>query len=44
MTPGIEAGLSTGFLTVDVLSDYEKLCPLDVQELANSLAGDQLEE
>lgn len=43
MAPGTEADLSAGFLAVDAVSDYEKLCILDVLGLANSPAGDQLE-
>ena len=43
MAPGIEADLSAGFLAVDAVSDYEKLCTLDVLGLADSPAGDQLE-
>ena len=43
MAPGIEADLSAGFLAVDAVSDYEKLCALVVLGLADSPAGDQLE-
>ena len=43
MAPGIEADLSAGILAVDAVSDYEKLCVLDVLGLADSPAGDQLE-
>ena len=43
MAPGIEVDLSAGFLVVDAVSDYEKLCALDVLGLADSPAGDQLE-
>jgi len=43
MAPGIEADVSAGFLAVDAVSDYEKLCALDVLGLAESPAGDQLE-
>ena len=43
MAPGIEADLSAGFLAMDAVSDYEKLCTLDVLGLADSPAGDQLE-
>ena len=43
MALGIGADVSAGFLAVDAVSDYEKLCTLDVLGLADSLAGDQLE-
>ncbi len=43
MTLGIEADVSAGFLAVDTVSDYKKLCALDVLGLADSPAGDQLE-
>ena len=43
MAPGIEADASAGFLAVDAVSDYEKLCALDVLGLADSPADDQLE-
>ena len=43
MAPRIEADLSTGFLAVDAIQDYELLCSLDVLGLADSLAGDQQE-
>ena len=43
MAPGTEADLSAGFLAVDAVSDYEKLCTPDVLGLADSPAGDQLE-
>ena len=43
MAPGIEADVSAGFLAVDAVSDYEKLCALDVLGLADSPAGDQLQ-
>ena len=43
MALGIEADLSAGYLAVDVVSDYEKLCSLDVLGLADTPAGDQLE-
>ena len=43
MAPGKEAEVSAGFLAVDAVSDYEKLCTLDVLGLADSPAGDQLE-
>ena len=36
LAPGIEADLSAGFLAVDAVSDYEKLCALDVLGLADS--------
>ena len=42
MAPGIEANSSTGFVAVDAVSDYERLCALDVLGLADSPAGDQL--
>lgn len=43
MALGMEADLSAAFLAVDAVSDYEKLCALDVLGLADSPAGDQLE-
>jgi len=42
MAPGMDADVSAGFLAVDAVSDYEKLCALDVLGLADSPAGDQL--
>ncbi|XP_067045588.1 uncharacterized protein [Acropora muricata] len=43
MAPGIETDLSAGYLAVDAVSDYEKLCALDILRLADSPSGDQLE-
>lgn len=43
MVLGMEVDLSVVFLVVDVVSDYEKLCVLDVFGLVDLLVGDQLE-
>ena len=43
MAPGLEADLSAAFLALDAVSDYEKLCALDVLGLADLPTGDQLE-
>jgi len=40
MAPGIEADVSSGYLAVDAVSDYEKLCALDVLGLAEQLNRD----
>ena len=43
MAPGVETDVSAGFLAVDAIQDYEKLCSLDVLGLADTPAGDQQE-
>ena len=43
MAPGVETDVSAGFLVVDAIQDYEKLCSLDVHGLADTLAGDEKE-
>jgi len=40
MAPGIEADVNPGYLAVDAVSDYEKLCALDVLGLAEQLTRD----
>lgn len=40
MVLGIEVDLSVGFLVVDVVSDYEKWCVLDVFGLVDLFVGD----
>lgn len=40
MVLGMEVDLSVVFLVVDVVSDYEKLCVLDVFGLVDLLVGD----
>lgn len=43
MAPGVETYVFAGFLAVDAIHDYERLCSLDVLGLADSPAGDQQE-
>ena len=43
MAPGVETDVLAGFLAVDAIQDYEKLCSLDVLGLADTPAGDQQE-
>ena len=43
MAPGIETDVGAGFLAIDAVGDYERLCALDVLVLANTPAGDQQE-
>lgn len=41
MSPGTDKELSTTYLTINLNTDYERLCTLDVLGLADSSTGDQ---